>query len=79
MTHPATGQYCVVVSKRSSYKAAQVSLADSGTAKIVSAGTTNASPCNPLIDSNHDVVPVYIVTNVGAAADGNFTIVVPAP
>ena len=79
VTHPATGVYCVVVSKRSSHKAAQVTLAAPGGNQIVSVGTGNGSLCNPLFDATHDVVPVYVVTTAGVAVDANFTIVVPAP
>ena len=79
VTHPATGQYCVVVSLRSSHKAAQVTLAAPGGNQIVSVGTGNGSACNPLFDATHDVVPVYVVDTAATAVDANFTIVIPAP
>lgn len=79
VTHPATGEYCVVVSKRSSHKAAQVTLADPGGLRIVSVGTGHGSACSPLVNATTDAVPVYVRTAAGAAIDGNFTIVIPAP
>ena len=79
VTHPATGQYCVVVSMRLSHRAAQVTLAAPAGNQIVSVGTGNGSLCNPLFDATHDVVPVYVVTTAGVPVDANFTIVVPAP
>lgn len=77
VTHPATGEYCVVVAKRLSHKAAQATLADPGGNKIVSVGTGHGSSCNPLVTETQDAVPVYIRTTAGAAVDGNFTIVIP--
>lgn len=79
VTKPDTGEYCVVVSKRQSHKAAQVTLADPGGNKIVSVGTGHGSACNPLFTETHDAVPVYVTTTAGAPIDANFTIVVPAP
>lgn len=79
VTHPAVGQYCVVVEKRGSHKAAQVTLADPGGTRIVSVGTGHGSACNPLFTATHDAVPVYVMTTAGAAVDANFTIYVPAP
>ena len=79
VTHPATGQYCVVVSARLSHKAAQVTLAAPAGNQIVSVGTGNGSACNPLFDATHDVVPVYLVTTTAVYVDANFTIVIPAP
>ena len=73
------GEYCVVVPARGSHKAAQVTLADPGGTKIVSVGTGHGSGCNPLHTSTHYAVPVYIRTTSGAAVDGLFTIVIPAP
>lgn len=77
VTHPATGQYCVVIPKRYSYKAAQATLADPGGNKIVSVGTGHGSLCNPLSTTTQDAIPVYVVTTAGAYIDGNFTIAVP--
>ena len=79
VTHPATGEYCVVVSKRSSHKAAQVTLANPDGNLIVSVGTGHGSACNPLSTATHDVVPVYVVTTGDVPVDAHFTIVVPAP
>ncbi len=79
VTHPTTGQYCVVVPTRLSYKAAQATLADPGGTNIVSVGTGHGSACNPLSTATEDAVPVYIKTPSGTAVDGNFTIVIPAP
>jgi hypothetical protein len=79
VTHPATGVYCVVVSKRSSHKAAQATLANPDGNYIVSVGTGHGSLCNPLSDATHDAIPVYVVTTADVAVDANFTIVVPAP
>ena len=79
VTRPALGQYCVVVSKRGSHKAAQVTLADPAGLNIVSVGTGHGSACNPLSTATHDVVPVYGKTPAGAAVDVNFTIYIPAP
>ncbi len=76
---PATGVCCIVTSsKRGSHKAAQVTLADPGSARFVSVGTGHGSLCNPYIDATHDVVPVYIKAADGTTAvDANFTIVIP--
>ena len=79
VTHPATGEYCVVVPARGSHKAAQATLADPGGTKVVSVGTGHGSACNPLNTETHDAVPVFVRTTAGTAVDGNFTIVVPAP
>lgn len=78
-THPATGQYWVIVPKRGSYKAAQATLADPGGTAIISVGTGHGSACNPLSTATDDAIPVYAMTPAGAAVDANFTIVVPAP
>ena len=79
VTHPATGEYCVVVPKGGSHKAAQATLADPDGNKIVSVGTGHGSACNPLSTATHDAVPVYVVTTADAPVDANFTIFVPAP
>lgn len=79
VTHPATGEYCVVVTKRGSHKAAQATLSDPGGNKIVSVGTGHGSACNPLSTATHDAIPVYIRTTANAPVDGNFVIYVPAP
>ena len=79
VTKPATGEYCVVVPRRSSHKAAQATLADPGGNKIVSVGTGHGSACNPLSTATHDAVPVYVRTTGNVAVDGNFTIAIPAP
>lgn len=79
VTKPAMGEYCVVVDKRASHKAAQVTLADPDGNKIVSVGTGHGSACNPLVTPTNDVVPVYVVTQADAPVDGNFTIFIPAP
>ena len=79
VTHPATGVYCVVVSKRSSHKAAQVTLATPGGNYIVGVATSTGSLCNGQFDATHDAVPVYVATTAGVAVNANFTIVVPAP
>ena len=78
VTHPATGEYCVLIAKRSSWKAAQVTLADPGGTAIISAGTGHGSACNPLTTATQDAIPVYAKTPAGAAIDANFLIVVPA-
>ena len=78
LTHPATGEYCIVLDKRYSHKAAQVTLASPGGTEIVSVGTGHGSACNPLIDEEHNVVPVYVSTPNNAPADANFTIFIPA-
>lgn len=78
VTHPGTGNYCVVIAKRYAHKAAQVTLADPGGIKIVSVGTGHGSQCNPLYTDEEDVIPVYVRTVAGVAIDGNFTIVIPA-
>lgn len=77
VTHPNVGDYCVVIDKRYSHKAAQVTLADPGGARIVSVGTGHGSSCNPLVTDTTDAVPVYVRTTAGAPVDGNFTIVIP--
>jgi hypothetical protein len=77
VTHPATGEYCVVVARRRSHVAAQVTVAGPGSAKFVSVGTGHGSKCNPLDTATHDVVPVYIFTPAGVLVDGSFTIVIP--
>lgn len=77
VTHPATGEYCVVIAKRSSWKAAQVTLADPGGTSIMSAGTGHGSACNPLSTATNDAIPVYAKTPAGAAVDANFLIVIP--
>jgi hypothetical protein len=79
VTHPAVGEYCVVVTKRYSHKAAQVTLADPAGTKIMSVGTGHGSACNPLSTDTHDAIPVYAKTTAGAAVDANFTVYVPAP
>lgn len=77
VTHPATGEYCIVLDRRRSWKGAQATLADPGGDKVVSVGTGHGSACNPLSDEDHAAVPVYVRTVGGALVDGNFTIVIP--
>jgi hypothetical protein len=77
VTHPATGEYCVVIAKRGSHKAAQATLADPGGTKIVSVGTGHGSACNPLVTTTQDAIPVYVRTTANVPIDGNFTIVIP--
>lgn len=81
VTHPATGEYCLVLPIKfsSSHKATQVTLSDPGAAKIVSVGTGHGSACNPLHTATTVAVPVYIRTTANAATDGNFVFFVPAP
>ncbi len=70
------GYYCVVISKRDSHKAAQVTLADSG-GNIVSIANSPGADCKVLITDTHDVVAVFVKTPTGAPQDGNFTILIP--
>ncbi len=79
VTHPSVGLYCLVVSKRSSHKATQVTLSSPGGTNIVSVGTGHGSACNPLSTTTQDVVPVYIKTTAGAAVDDWFVFYIPAP
>lgn len=79
VTHPAVGQYCLVVSKRSSHKATQVTSSYPGGVNILSVGTGHGSACNPLSTATHDVVPVYIKTPAGAYVDDWFVFYIPAP
>jgi len=79
VTRPAVGQYCLVVSKRSSHKATQVTLSYPGGINLVSVGTGNGSACNPLFTATQDAVPVYIKTPAGAYVDDWFVFYIPAP
>lgn len=79
VTHPATGQYCLVVSKRTSHKAAQVTLSNPGGNNIVSVGTGHGSLCNSLVTPALDVVPVYVKNPAGAYVDDWFVFYIPAP
>lgn len=80
VTHPATGEYCVVTSiDYSTYLSPQVTLAEPGSTKIASVGTGYGSSCNPLYSDTQTPIPVYIRTPGGAAADAEFSIFVPAP
>ncbi|MDQ3729838.1 MAG: hypothetical protein M3355_09650 [Actinomycetota bacterium] len=79
VTHPATGEYCVLVTRRGSHKAAQATLSDPGGNTIISVGTGHGSACNPLNTDTHDAIPVFARNPANSPVDANFTIYVPAP
>lgn len=84
VTHPATGEYCIVIPKRSSVVGTQATSADLNNRTnivtvAVSLGKQGAagSVCSPLITDTNDVIPVFITKPDGTPVDGYFTVFVP--
>ena len=83
-TRPATGEYCIVIPKRSSVLGAQATSADrNNRTNIVTVGVSLGeqggaeSACNSLITDTSDVIPIFITKPDGTPVDGYFTVFVP--
>jgi hypothetical protein len=84
VTHPATGEYCIVIPKRNSIIGTQATSADLNNRTnivtvAVSLGEQGAAgtACSPLITDTNDVIPVFITKPDGTPVDGYFSVFVP--
>jgi hypothetical protein len=84
VTHPATGEYCIVIPKRSSVVGTQATSADlNNRTNIVTVAVSlgiqgvAGTACSPLITDTNDVIPVFITKPDGTPIDGYFSVFVP--